>query len=205
MPAIFPVSDLKNYYSGIVNSVSYGNRVYLTKNGVGKCALVDMRELEDLDKQKALLKLMTKLTDARSSVSETGTVSAEILEKELGMECNFELEYECSNTVSDKLHAIARRYIAGHGDESEPIYNWKIIRAARRLADNPNVGIPLSDLYDINIGFRYCYAGLGYYLFYYVDGDKLIIAELFNARDDELIKLWEITTPVQKLIDSAEE
>jgi prevent-host-death family protein len=85
MPAIYPVSDLKNYYSGIVNSVSYGNRVYLTKNGVGKCAMVDMRELEDLDKQKAVLNLMAKLTDARASVSEAGGISAEILEKELGM------------------------------------------------------------------------------------------------------------------------
>ena len=85
MPAIFPVSDLKNYYSAIVNNVSYGNRVYLTKNGQGKCAMVDMRELEDLDKQKAVLNLMTKLTDARVSVSEAGGISAEILEKELGM------------------------------------------------------------------------------------------------------------------------
>ncbi len=85
MPAIYPVSDLKNYYSGIVNSVSYGNRVYLTKNGVGKCAMVDMRELEDLDKQKAVLKLMTKLTEARASVSGDGGLSAEMLEKELGM------------------------------------------------------------------------------------------------------------------------
>ena len=85
MPAIFPVSDLKNYYSAIVNNVSYGNRVYLTKNGVGKCAMVDMRELEDLDKQKAVLNLMTKLTDARASVNEAGGISAEKLEKELGM------------------------------------------------------------------------------------------------------------------------
>ena len=85
MRAIFPVSDLKDNYSAMVNNVSYGNRVYLTKNGVGKCAMVDMRELEDLDKQKAVLNLMTKLTDAKASVSEDGGISAEMLEKELGM------------------------------------------------------------------------------------------------------------------------
>ena len=54
MPAIFPVSDLKDNYSAMVNNVSYG-RVYFTKNGEGKCALVDMRELEDLDKQKVMI------------------------------------------------------------------------------------------------------------------------------------------------------
>lgn len=57
MPTIMPVSDLKNYTS-VVNQVSYGNRVYLTKNGHGNWALIEMRELDDLDKDRALLKLI---------------------------------------------------------------------------------------------------------------------------------------------------
>ncbi len=84
MPSIIPVSDLKNY-AAIVNQVTYGNRVYLTKNGHGQCALIDMAELDELDKQKALLHLMTKLTDAKASVTEEGTISADDLEKELGL------------------------------------------------------------------------------------------------------------------------
>ena len=81
MPSIKTVSALKNYTS-IVNEVSYGNRVYFTKNGHGTCALVDMAEL---DKQKALLQLMTKLAEAKVSVREEGTISADDLEKELGL------------------------------------------------------------------------------------------------------------------------
>ena len=69
----------------IVNEVTYGNRVYFTKNGHGTCALVDIAELDDLDKQKALLQLMTKLAEAKVSVREEGTVSADDLEKELGL------------------------------------------------------------------------------------------------------------------------
>jgi len=84
MPCIKPISDLKNYTT-IINQVSYGNRIYLTKNGHGQCALVDMKELDELDKQKALLKLMNKLNDAKVSVREEGTISAEELEKELGL------------------------------------------------------------------------------------------------------------------------
>lgn len=82
MPSIKPVSALKNYTS-IVNEVSYGNRVYFTKNGHGKCVLVDMAELDELDKQKALLQLMTKLAEAKISVREEGTIPADDLEKEL--------------------------------------------------------------------------------------------------------------------------
>ena len=84
MSSIKPVSALKNYTS-IVNEVSYGNRVYFTKNGHGTCALGDMAELDELDKQKALLQLMTKLAEAKVSVREEGTISADDLEKELGL------------------------------------------------------------------------------------------------------------------------
>ncbi len=30
----------------VVNEVSYGNRVYLTRNGHGSCAIIDMQELD---------------------------------------------------------------------------------------------------------------------------------------------------------------
>lgn len=84
MPCIKPISELKNY-TAIVNQVSYGNRIYLTRNGHGQCALIDMKELDELDKQRALLSLMRKLNDAKISVREEGTISAEDLEKELGL------------------------------------------------------------------------------------------------------------------------
>jgi len=84
MPCIKPISELKNY-TAIVNQVSYGNRIYLTRNGHGQCALIDMKELDELDKQRALLSLMSKLNEAKISVREEGTISAEDLEKELGL------------------------------------------------------------------------------------------------------------------------
>ena len=84
MPNIQPISELKNYTS-IINQVSYGNRIYLTKNGHGHCAIIDMKELDELDKQKALLTLMTKLNEAKESVEREGTISADDLEAELGV------------------------------------------------------------------------------------------------------------------------
>lgn len=84
MPNIKPISDLRNYTS-VINEVAYGNRVYLTRNGHGQCAIIDMKELDDLDKQKALNQLMAKLNDAEKSIQKEGTVSAEELEAELGV------------------------------------------------------------------------------------------------------------------------
>lgn len=84
MPNIKPISDLKNY-TAVVNEVSYGNRVYLTHNGRGSCAIIDMQELDELDKQKALNQLLFKLQEAENSIITEGTISADELEKELGV------------------------------------------------------------------------------------------------------------------------
>lgn len=73
MPNIKAISDLKNY-SSIVNEVSYGNRVYLTKNGHGICALIDLKELEELDQLKSQLQVMTKLAEARVSIRDNDTM-----------------------------------------------------------------------------------------------------------------------------------
>lgn len=82
MPNIKPVSDLRNY-TAVVNEVSYGNRVYLTRNGHGSCAIIDMKEQDELDKQKALNQLLMRLQDAEKSVIVEGTISSEELEAEL--------------------------------------------------------------------------------------------------------------------------
>ncbi len=84
MPNIKPISDLRNY-TAVVNEVSYGNRVYLTRNGHGSCAIIDMKELDELDRQKALNQLLLKLQDAEKSVIAEGTVFADELEAELGV------------------------------------------------------------------------------------------------------------------------
>ncbi|MBR1876868.1 MAG: type II toxin-antitoxin system prevent-host-death family antitoxin, partial [Lachnospiraceae bacterium] len=47
MPNIIPVSDLRNY-KNVIDQVSYGNPVYLTKNGRSSVAIVDTRELDEL-------------------------------------------------------------------------------------------------------------------------------------------------------------
>ena len=85
MPNIKPISDLRNY-TAVVNEVSYGNRVYLTRNGHGSCATMDIQELDKQDKQKAFNQLLLRLQEAESSVISEGTISADELEKELGVE-----------------------------------------------------------------------------------------------------------------------
>lgn len=51
MPNIKPVSDLRNYAS-VLMEVHENEPVYLTKNGRGAYAIVDIAEQENYEKQK---------------------------------------------------------------------------------------------------------------------------------------------------------
>lgn len=84
MPTIVPISDLRNY-TNVTNEVKYGSRVYLTKNGRGQIAMIDNRELDDLEKELAFYKFKYEMAIAEKSIRENGTISADDLEKELGL------------------------------------------------------------------------------------------------------------------------
>ena len=81
MPNIKPVSELRNY-KAILNEVSYGSPVYLTKNGHGNYAIVDMRELDEL---KALKELFSAIEKGEASARKEGWRSIDEVEAKLGL------------------------------------------------------------------------------------------------------------------------
>lgn len=82
MPNIKPISDLRNY-SDVLCDVTVGAPVFLTKNGRGKYAILDIR---DYEKAEATLTLMNELAKGHSSGEERGWLSLEDVEKRLGIE-----------------------------------------------------------------------------------------------------------------------
>ena len=73
MPNIKPISDLRNY-SDVLRDVAVGAPVFLTKNGRGRYAILDM---EDYEKTQATLMLMNELEKGRKSGDEDGWISAD--------------------------------------------------------------------------------------------------------------------------------
>lgn len=78
MPNIVPISDLRNYTS-VLDNVSVGSPVYLTKNGRGCYAIIDIAEQEEYEKAKAALRLMCELDKGRRSGEENGWIKADDL------------------------------------------------------------------------------------------------------------------------------
>ncbi|MGV8146509.1 MAG: type II toxin-antitoxin system prevent-host-death family antitoxin [Alkaliphilus sp.] len=64
MPNIKPVSDLRNY-NEILKDITVGDPVFLTKNGRGKFAILDIEEYE---KNQATIKLFSKLMEAEKDI-----------------------------------------------------------------------------------------------------------------------------------------
>ncbi|MBP2660803.1 MAG: Phd YefM [Firmicutes bacterium] len=82
MPNIKPVSDLRNY-NEVLRDVAVGEPVFLTKNGRGRYALVDMVEYE---KTQATIKLLSKLAEAEAAVRNGDEwLSIEEAERNLGV------------------------------------------------------------------------------------------------------------------------
>ena len=57
MPTIKPVSDLRNY-GEVLRDVAIGHPVFLTRNGHGRYAILDMEEYQDYERMKAMRQLM---------------------------------------------------------------------------------------------------------------------------------------------------
>ena len=71
MPNIKPVTDLRNY-TEVLRDVTVGAPVFLTKNGRGKYAIID---IQDYEKSQATLALINELAKGKQSGEEKGWLS----------------------------------------------------------------------------------------------------------------------------------
>lgn len=76
----------------------------------------------------------------------------------------------------------------------------QITDAARGLENFAEKGVSVSSMYDIDCDYRYLYVGHNY-LFYRIEKDKIIIAEMFDDREDFMYKLFGISTTSQESLD----
>lgn len=73
MPNIKPISDLRNY-SDVLRDVAVDAPVFLTKNGRGRYAIIDIQEYE---RTQATLRLMNELAKGKKSGEEEGWLSSD--------------------------------------------------------------------------------------------------------------------------------
>jgi len=84
MPNIKPISELRNY-GEVLRDVAIGSPVFLTKNGHGRYAVLDIEEYKEYEKMLAWRKLKSELDKGRRSGEEEGWLSIEEVEESLGV------------------------------------------------------------------------------------------------------------------------
>ena len=82
MPNIKPISDLRNY-GEVLRDVAIGAPVFLTKNGHGRYAVLDIEEYKEYEKMLAWRRLKTELDEGRRSGEEKGWIPADEMRKHL--------------------------------------------------------------------------------------------------------------------------
>ena len=82
MPNIKPVSDLRNY-GEVLRDVAVGQPVFLTKNGHGRYAVLDMEEYRQYEVLLAKEKLLKELEMGRRSGENGNWLAAEDVVREL--------------------------------------------------------------------------------------------------------------------------
>lgn len=73
MITIKPVSDLRNYNT-VLEKVSAGNPVYLTKNGEGQYVIYGMEDQARFERLEKAVKLMSGLMEARDTGEKQGWI-----------------------------------------------------------------------------------------------------------------------------------
>ena len=76
MPSIKPVSDLRNY-GEVLREVAVGQPVFLTKNGRGRYAVLDMEDYAEYERMKTMKRLLLELDKGRASGEQEGWLSAD--------------------------------------------------------------------------------------------------------------------------------
>ena len=86
MPNIKPISDLRNY-TEVLSDVAVGAPVFLTKNGRGRYAIID---IQDYEKTQATLRLMNELAKGRRSGEQEGWISSDDMRAHFHVRANEE-------------------------------------------------------------------------------------------------------------------
>jgi len=81
MPNIKPVSDLRNY-NEVLRDVAINEPVFLTKNGHGRYALLD---IQDYDHMQATILMFSEISKGEKSAQDNGWLTADEVEKSLGV------------------------------------------------------------------------------------------------------------------------
>ena len=103
----------------------------------------------------------------------------------------YKIEY--SQIVRQKMKEVKENLTEQFGVKTASKGIKAITGSVRQLSDFLLKGVSVSEMFGVDTDFRYLYVKKNY-LFYYLEGNKIIIAEMFDEREDFMFKLFGISS-----------
>jgi len=110
----------------------------------------------------------------------------------------YKIEY--SQIVRQKMKELKENLTEQFGAKPASKGIKAITGSVRQLSDFPLKGGSVSEMFGIDTDFRYLYVKKNY-LFYYLEGNRIIIAEMFDEREDFMFKLFGIKSESEESAD----
>ena len=110
----------------------------------------------------------------------------------------YKIEY--SQIVRQKMKELKENLTEQFGVKTASKGMKAITESVRQLSDFPLKGVSVSEMFGVDTDFRYLYVKKNY-LFYYLEGNKIIIAEMFDEREDFMFKLFGIKSESEESAD----
>ena len=113
--------------------------------------------------------------------------------------CNLrKLEY--SQIVRRKLKELKAELADKYGNEFASKSIKEMTTALRRLEQFADSGVRIAEMYDIDTDYYYVFVRHNYFI-YRIEPQKIIVAQMFNERDDFMMKLFGMSRRTQESID----
>jgi plasmid stabilization system protein ParE len=109
-----------------------------------------------------------------------------------------QLEY--SQIVRRKLKNLKIELTEEYGAERSKKIIGEMTKAVRRLEKFSDSGVDISQMYDVDTDYFYVFTHHNYFI-YRIEGDRVIIAQMFNEKEDFMMKLFRISGRTQESID----
>ncbi|WP_026492976.1 MULTISPECIES: hypothetical protein [unclassified Butyrivibrio] len=107
---------------------------------------------------------------------------------------------EYSKVVQRKLKALKEELTEKYGGETSVDTMTKIMRDIHHLSDNDRIGIQISQMYDVDTDYWYLFTSHNYFI-YRTEKTSVVIVNMFNEKEDFMLKLFGISGRTQESID----
>lgn len=107
---------------------------------------------------------------------------------------------EYSKVVQRKLRALRKELAGKFGADISQQAMTKIMRDIHHLRDNCEIGVDIAKMYDVDTDYWYIFTTHNYFI-YRIEKSSIVVANMFNEREDFMLKLFGVSGRTQESID----